>query len=48
VAGNILAITAAGEDSNARGINGDQGDDSASNAGAAYVFDTQLVPTMNQ
>jgi hypothetical protein len=37
-AGNTVAIGAAGEDSNATGINGNQADNSASSAGAVYVF----------
>ncbi|RLA06568.1 MAG: hypothetical protein DRQ51_09060, partial [Gammaproteobacteria bacterium] len=36
--GNILAVGATGEDSNAKGINGNQSDNSASDAGAVYVF----------
>jgi hypothetical protein len=36
--GNTLAVGAYHEDSNATGINGNQADDSASDAGAAYVF----------
>jgi hypothetical protein len=36
--GDTAVIGAIGEDSNATGINGDQGDDSAVDAGAAYVF----------
>src|SRR5699024_5968785 len=36
--GNTLAVGAYGEDSKATGIDGDQGDDSASSAGAVYVF----------
>jgi trimeric autotransporter adhesin len=36
--GNTLAVAARSEDSGATGIDGNQGDDSASNAGAAYVF----------
>ena len=36
--GNTLAVGAIGEDSNATGINGDQSDNSAGQAGAAYVF----------
>ena len=36
--GNTLAVGAAGEDSGAIGINGDQTDDSAFNSGAVYVF----------
>ena len=37
-AGDFLVVGASGEDSNAIGINGDQSDNSASGAGAAYVF----------
>ena len=36
--GNTLAVGATGEDSNARGVDGDQSDDSVPGAGAAYVF----------
>jgi len=36
--GNTLAVGATGEDSNATGIDGNQADNSASRAGAAYVF----------
>ncbi len=36
--GNTLAVGATLEDSNARGINGNQADNSAEGAGAAYVF----------
>jgi len=36
--GNTLAVTATREDSNARGINGDQDDNSAEDSGAVYVF----------
>ena len=36
--GNSLAVGAWAEASNATGINGDQADNSALNAGAAYVF----------
>jgi hypothetical protein len=36
--GNTLAVGAIGEDSAAAGINGNQKDDSAGGAGAAYVF----------
>jgi hypothetical protein len=38
VSGDTLAVTATGEASNATGVNGNQNDDSASSAGAAYVF----------
>ena len=36
--GNTLAVSATGEDSSATGINGNQGDNSASFSGAVYVF----------
>ena len=36
--GNTLAVGAYNEDSNATGINGDQTDNSSSNAGAVYIF----------
>jgi FG-GAP repeat len=36
--GSTLAVGATSEDSNASGINGNQADDSASSAGAVYVF----------
>src|SRR5688500_3342767 len=36
--GNTLVVGAQHEGSNARGVNGNQNDDSAYNAGAAYVF----------
>ncbi len=36
--GDLIAIGASGEDSNARIINGNQADNSAANAGAVYVF----------
>lgn len=37
-AGDTLAVGATSEDSNVNGINGNQADDSASGAGAVYVF----------
>ena len=37
--GDTLAVGAPGEDSRATGVGGDQLDDSASNSGAAYVFE---------
>jgi hypothetical protein len=37
-AGTTLAATSRGEDSGARGVNGNQNDNSADEAGAAYVF----------
>ncbi|HEX7841343.1 MAG TPA: hypothetical protein VF469_27885 [Kofleriaceae bacterium] len=36
--GSTLAVGAVGEDSAATGINGNQADNSASRAGAVYVF----------
>ena len=36
--GNILAVGATGEDSNATGVNNNQADNSAPSAGAVYVF----------
>lgn len=36
--GNVLAVGAKGEDSNAVGINGDESDNSARDAGAVYIF----------
>ncbi|MCR9145104.1 MAG: FG-GAP repeat protein [bacterium] len=38
ISGDLIAVSARNEDSNAAGINGDQSDNSAGNAGAAYVF----------
>jgi len=38
ISGNTLVVAADEEDSNATGINGDQGDNSVSNSGAVYVF----------
>ena len=38
ISGDTIVVGANGEDSNASGSNGSQEDDSASNAGAAYVF----------
>jgi hypothetical protein len=38
LSGNTLAVGSHEEDSVARGVNGDQDDDSASNSGAVYVF----------
>jgi len=38
LAGDLIAISAPGEDSNATGVDGDQSDNSALQAGAAYVF----------
>src|SRR5205823_6655891 len=38
LAGDTVVIGAVGEASNATGVNGNQSDDSAANAGAAYIF----------
>jgi hypothetical protein len=38
VSGDTVLVGAGGEDSNATGVNGDQSDNSADSAGAAYVF----------
>ncbi len=38
ISGDTLVVGAEGEDSNATGINGDQSNNSAAGAGAAYVF----------
>jgi hypothetical protein len=36
--GRLMAVSARGEDSKATGINGDEKDNSAAEAGAVYVF----------
>ena len=36
--GSTIAVSAEGEDSNATGVGGDQGNNSAANSGAVYVF----------
>jgi FG-GAP repeat len=38
ISGDIVVVVALNEDSNATGVNGNQGDNSAANSGAAYVF----------
>jgi hypothetical protein len=38
VSGDILAVGAQGEDSSAKGVNGNQGNNAAANAGAVYTF----------
>ena len=43
-AGSVLVASARGEDSAARGVNGNQGDNSAAEAGAAYVFSITAAP----
>src|SRR6266581_5452582 len=45
--GNTLAVGAIGEDSGAKGINGDQNDNSQPGSGAVYVF-TRTATTWNQ
>ena len=45
--GNTIVIGAYQEDSSATGVNGDENDNSASNAGAAYVFGTGLAAPTN-
>ncbi len=47
LSGNTLAVGAHGEDSNALGVNGDQGDNSLADSGAAYVF-TRVNNTWSQ
>ena len=39
LSGDTLVVGATAEDSAAQGVNGDQGDNSASSAGAAYIFE---------
>jgi hypothetical protein len=38
LSGDTLVISATGEASNANGIDGDEADNSAANAGAIYIF----------
>ncbi len=47
ISGNTVVVGAFSEDSNATGVDGDQSDNSANNAGAAYVF-TRTGSTWNQ
>lgn len=47
LSGNILAVGSFTEASSATGINGDQTDNSANWAGAAYVFTTGTLPTVS-
>ena len=42
LSGDTVVVGAEGEDNNATGVNGNQSDNSASLAGAAYVFDLGL------
>jgi hypothetical protein len=44
ISGELVVVGASGEDSNARGVNGDQSNNSAVNSGAAYVFGPPLPP----
>ncbi len=46
ISGDTVVIVAGGEDSNATGVNGDQTDNSAVGAGAAYVFATEATPSI--
>jgi len=46
--GDTLAVVAAGEDSPASGIDGDQADDSATDVGAAYVFTRNAAGVWSQ
>lgn len=39
ISGDTVVVGATGEDSNATGVNGNQADNNAENAGAAYVFE---------
>ncbi len=43
IAGNTVVVSARFEDSNATGVAGDQGDNSAGAAGAVYVFDLAIT-----
>jgi len=47
VSGDRVVAGACREDSHSTGVNGDQGDDSAPEAGAAYVFDLAAPPIGN-
>jgi hypothetical protein len=42
--GDTLVVGASSEDSSARGVNGDQSDNSSENSGAAYVFYLSVSP----
>jgi hypothetical protein len=46
VSGNTVVVGAHQEASNATGVNGEQADNSAANAGAAYVFVPSTPPTL--
>lgn len=47
-AGNVMVVGAVAEDSNATGINGDQNDNSMTNAGAVYAFARVAPDTWEQ
>ena len=47
VSGDIVVVGAKSEDSNATGVNGNQGDNTAGGAGAAYIFDLNEAPTVS-
>jgi hypothetical protein len=42
ISGDTILVWVYGEDSNATGVNGNQDDNSASNAGAVYVFSSPM------
>ena len=44
ISGDTVVVGARQESSNATGVNGNQGDNSASNAGAAYIFSVEQPP----
>lgn len=46
--GNLLIVGAPGEDSAARGINGDQNNELATDAGAVYVYERDAAGTFTQ
>src|SRR5205814_453890 len=48
VSGNTVVVGAASEDSNATGVNCNQNDNSAQQAGAAYVFVRELSGNWSQ
>jgi hypothetical protein len=47
ISGQTVVVAAIVEVSSATGVNGDQSDNSAENSGAAYVFDTNPIFTIN-
>ena len=46
--GKTLAAGAKGEDSNARGVGGDQNDNNATNSGAVYIFSQSVTAAWSQ